>query len=280
MEWRKVKNLILVILLLVNAFLLVLLAERRNDAAQYDRDALDQALEVLASNGIRADAGGLTPADGLSPFTADRDVEREEELAAALLGEPVRGENRGGGLYLYRGAAGEVSFRPGGELTASLQDAPRWHAGDAAGHAAALLDEIGLDGELTSLSPSGTGETVQFRQLWEGAPLFSCSLAFTYREGRLESISGTVLLTGPAAGESGGTLTLPTALLRFLDYVKDSGDVCSSILSMEAGYRSSQSFSSTALTPVWLISSDTADYYLDASTGAITRAGAAVRSGG
>ena len=68
-------------------------------------------------------------------------------------------------------------------------------------------------------------------------------------------------------------LDLPTAMLRFLDGVTATGDVCSVIRSMEAGYRtSSQPLSGgVRLSAAWLVSTDTADYYLDAATGALTR---------
>ena len=45
MEWRKLKTFIILILLLVNGFLLVLVAARSQEAAQYERSALAQTVK-------------------------------------------------------------------------------------------------------------------------------------------------------------------------------------------------------------------------------------------
>ena len=47
MEWRKVKNIIILVLLLLNGFLLVLVGTRREEALRYDQRALLQAAQVL-----------------------------------------------------------------------------------------------------------------------------------------------------------------------------------------------------------------------------------------
>lgn len=272
MEWRKVKNIIILLLLLVNVFLLALVWARKSEADSYDRAAFTQAVEALRDRGIQVEQSALSGAEGLSPVDVERDVAGEEALSAALLGEAVAGDNRGGGLYLYRTGAGEVSIRPGGELSAKLNDAPRWRTDDPASHAAALMREMGVEGERTVAPLEDGGTAVTFVQTWEGTPLFSCSAVFTYRQGRLQTVRGALLISSVSAKESGTVLTLPTALMRFLDGIRERGDVCSALQSMAAGYRSGQAASGvTRLTPCWHIVTNTAEYYLDAATGALER---------
>lgn len=273
MEWRKVKNIIILLLLLVNGFLLFLVWARKSEADSYDRKALTQAVEALSGQGIQVEQSALSGAEGLSPVSVERDVPREEKLAAALLGEAAAGDNRGGGLYLYQTDAGSLSIRPGGELSAQLEDDYRWYAGDHAAHAAALLKKMGVEAEQKAILPLEDGGTgVVFVQTREGTPLFSCTVTFTYREGRLRTVEGVLLVSGNSTQESGTVLALPTALMRFLDGVRARGDVCSALRSMTAGYRSSQAASGvTRLTPCWHIATNTAEYYLDAATGALER---------
>lgn len=272
MEWPKVKNIIILVLLMVNGFLLVLVGARRGEARQYGQMGLTQAAQVLESNGIVVDLHAAAPADGLPPLSVERDPERESLMIGALLDETVAGDDRGGGLHLYRGRRGEASLRLGGELSADLTDDPRWHTADPEDHATGLLRQMGIPAVHVQTLQEGGVTQVVFRQTWQGVPLFSCQVAFAYRDGRLETVRGT-LLASPVSAEEGRTvLDLPTALLRFLDYVRGSGDVCSSIQSMEPGYRATQSISGTTqLTAVWLVTSNTASYYLDASTGALAR---------
>ena len=275
MEWSKLKNIIILLLVLVNGFLLVLVAMGREETQRYQASALAQAVEVLERGGIQVSQEGLEDAQGLSPQWMERDLEREGALARALLGETAEPENQGGGLYTYRGDRGEVNLRAGGAVSARMSG-EGWTAGDPRSHAAGLLEEMGVEAQALDSDVDGGTGTVSFRQLWQGQPLFSCQVAFTYEEGRLTGMEGVLLVADPARAvqSQGEAITLPTALLRFLDGILASGDVCSAIQSMQAGYLTSQSFSgSVTLSPAWLIRSNTADYFLDAVTGELTRAG-------
>lgn len=275
MEWHRVKNIILAILVIVNGMLLLLVWNQKNETQRYEQSALDGAVQVLAENGIELSPQAVENRRSHQPGSAERDLGAEAELAAVLLGEVVQGENRGGGLYTYSTQSGELSFRPGGVLAAELADVPAWHTEDPESHAAALMESLGIEyHRVRSSLVSGSG-TILYVQLVEGAPVFSCQVVLTYEEGRLCSISGTLLAMTEPEMENGTLLSLPTVLLRFLDDVLASGDVCSAILEVEPGYLVTQSFSNAIqLRPTWYISTNTADYYVDGITGELTRAAA------
>lgn len=272
MEWGRVKNIIILVLLMVNGFLLVLVGARRGEVLRYEQAAMNQAVQVLEENGIRMSVDGVTPAEQLAAQTVERSISAEEALACALLNETVVAQNQGGGLYFYEGKRGTVSFRAGGEMAAVLDADPRWHGNNPTAHATQLLSDMQLRAELVETDMTDGSGTVTFRQLWGDVPLFPCRVTFIYKNGELVTIGGTLLPGEGGAAESGALLDIPTALLRFLDEILASGDVCSEVVSMEPGYRMTQSFSSSLrLNPVWLISSNTAEYYMDAATGELSR---------
>ena len=273
MEWHRLKNIIILILLMVNGFLLVLAGSRWEEAAQYERTALEQTVQVLERGGIQVELDAVDPADALTPTLVERDLEREAKLAQTLLGEDVEGSNRGGGLCLYQGALGQVSLRSGGELSAELSEDDYWRTGRPEQHALAVLEKLGLEGEQVSSAVDGEETVVRLRQSWNGIPVFSCQVEFVYREGMLREIRGALLTAETGTAQAGQPLTLPTALMRFSEGVGATGDVCSAIQSMEAGYRgTAQSLTGGAwLVPVWLVTTNTAEYYLDCVTGELTR---------
>ena len=273
MEWRKLKDIIILILLLVNGFLLVLVGSRWGESQQYERSALDGVVQVLENNGVRVDRDAAAPADALVPLTIERDLDREAKLARALLGDETEADNRGGGLYLYRSGLGEVSIRPGGELSAQLTHDNWWHSEKPEALAASLLKDMGLDFQSAGTDGQGGWTFVRFRQLWDGVPLFSCEVEFAFEDGFLRTIQGTLLAVGQPGTEDGQVLDLPTALLRFLDGVTATGDVCTAVRAMVPGSRASSTPLSggVRLTAAWLVSTDTADYYLDGATGALSR---------
>jgi hypothetical protein len=269
LELPKVKNIIIFILLLVNGFLLLLVGGQQYRVKLYQRSALTQAAQVLEQNGIQVSQDALEQADTLpAALSVSRDVDSEADFAHALLGDDAVCTSQSG-VYTYTSSAGTAIFRSGGGFRADLADGPDSH-GDNASHAAQFLRELGLTCEVLS---ADSGGAVSVRQLLDGVPLYSCQLTLEYDENRLTSIQGTVMTASPTAADSDDALDLPTALIRFMAAVRDSGDVCSSVTALRPGYRSAQTFGSVVqLTPVWQVSTNVSDYYLDGATGELTRA--------
>ena len=241
MEWPKLKNIIILILLLLNGFLLVLVGMRYTESVQYERAALEQTLKVLEGQGIQADGAALAPAGELAPRSYCEGM--------------------------------TISGRAGGELSAALADGPEQRTSDPGRHAAALLRDMGIRAEQTGVTQEDGWTRVRFRQSWDGVPLFSCEAQFAYRDGRLQTVQGTLLAAQGGEKEDGGVMALPTALMRFSEEIAATGDVCSAIQSMEPGWRGTvQPLSGgVRLSPAWLVTTDTAQYYLDCATGALTR---------
>ncbi len=272
MEWHRVKNIILAILVIVNSMLLMLVWNQRAETLRYEQSALEGAVQVLAENGIELSLQTVQDRKSHQPGNAERDVEAEAQLAATLLGADAVGENRGGGLYTYSSQLGELSFRPGGVLTAELANVPIWETADPESYAETLMGSLNIECHRVRSNLSSGNGTILYVQLLNGAPVFSSQVVLTYEEGRLRSISGTLLAMTEPETESGTLLSLPTILMRFLDDVLTSGDVCSAILEVEPGYLVSQSFSNAIqLRPTWYISTNTADYYVDGITGELAR---------
>ena len=132
---------------------------------------------------------------------------------------------------------------------------------------------MGLEAEELEAAREGGRTRVRFRQIWNGTAVFSCEVEFVYEDGVLSAIHGTLIAAGPGTAEAGQPLNLPTALMRFSEEIAAAGDVCTVIHSMEPGYRgTAQSLSGGArLAPVWLVTTDTARYYLDCAAGGLTR---------
>ena len=272
MEWRKVKNIIILILLMVNGLLLVIVGSRVDQVRRYERSALEQAVRVLEQNGIRVEEQAVTAAEGMTSRTLERSAPAEQKMAAGLLGEEVTARNQGGGMYTYLGERGMVHFRTGGQIDLRPEEDARWSGTNPEALVRSLLGEMNIEGEITEAAlEEGTG-TVTVCQLWQGVPVFTCRMVFTFRENTLTALTGTVLAPGESSGEKVQLLTLPSALLAFQDAILSGGDICSAVESMSPGYRMTQSFSGTLLLePVWLISGNTADYYMDAVTGELSR---------
>lgn len=276
MEWPKIKNVIIVILLFVNGFLLLLVGGQLLREQYTQRSALQRAAQILEQNGITISEDALTQigSSASSPMTVGRDLAAEGDLAALLLGEEAGCTDQSGGLYLYSSPVGTAAFRASGECSVSFTS-PQPASGSLPDHAREYLHRLGLDGEVLSADEGESGETVVLlRQLYDDTPLYSCTVAFTYSSLGLTSIQGNLLITSePPVFSEEATLDATTALIRFLAAVLDTGDLCSSVTSIRPGYLTVSSFgSSTYFRPVWLVSTNVSLYYLDGITGELSRA--------
>lgn len=275
MEGAKIKNIVIVILLLLNVFLLFLMGGRRMEDIQSQETARLRAIQIIQDSGVTLDEAAVPREMTLASRHAVRDLEREIGLATALLGGPVTAQARGGEVYRYYNHAGFVQYHSTGEFTAEFEDgyAPA-EQGMEAEHALGILALLGFDGDVVEDTVAqGTG-TVTVRQKLEQTPVLSCQASVNYDDGWLVSITGGRRIFDQVekkvTGES--SITVATALMRVYNGLKDMGDVYNTIEAITPAYIMSVSLSGLAkLTPVWYVSTDIGAYQLNTQTGQFSR---------
>ena len=73
MEWSKIKNIVLLMLLAVNLFLLVLVADQERKSAAYQEEARTGAVEILEKTNIHMDLERLPPESDFHTMAVERD---------------------------------------------------------------------------------------------------------------------------------------------------------------------------------------------------------------
>ncbi len=268
MAWSKLKNIVLIILAVTNLFLLFFVLRRSYQEERQARQARESAISFLAGRGIRVEASQVPRAVSLAPQTVERDREREETAAAALLKGDAAAESRGGGVYRYENANGSVQFHSDGAFSAEFAPGVFPLGENRAESCLKVLALLGFQGELAG----ETEDSLTFRQLWEGRPLFTQQVTLLCGGDSLVGMTGGRRLVGAPAENAGRkTLDVPTALFNFFNGLKTLGDVCSRIDGITQGYVASALSGSMELTPVWRITTDTGAYQLDLVSGGLTR---------
>lgn len=264
METYRLKNIAILILLLLNAFLLLLLGYQYMQARQSASDTVEQLRELFSGNQLAlADSVDLLQ-PALSPIVLSRNTDTEAAMADALLGGGVESASQGGGIYSYSSAAGNLQFRSGGSFD-GLQLSLR--ITDIADFVTSFCEDFGYrDVEAQLSEGSGTVTAIQYV---DDVPILGCGLTLTFQSGDLVAVSGAHISLEDAAPGSGEQLTCASAMVRFLDYRSSAGIICSEVTSVSCIY-ALQEVSST-LVPVWQIETDTYDYLVDASSGEISR---------
>ena len=271
MEWPKLKNIILLILVITNLFLLVFVLRREMGLYHAQKEARSNAVAFLAARGVEVDEEIIPRTGHLAPQTVERDLTAEGAAAAELLGGSVSVEPRGGEVYRYYNENGAVQFHNDGSFSAEFAAGafPLGETREAVCEEA--LAALGFQGELLE----ETQETLVYRQTWNGVALFNQQVTLEYNDGCLTAMTGGRRLMGepvPVTGET--TFSEGCALIVFLNELDALGDICSRLDGITPGYVSVMSLNKVmTLTPVWRIATDTGTYQLNLVSGGLERLG-------
>lgn len=264
MRWSRIKNIIILLLVLVNGFLLAQVGLREWQSRRDELETRERMKTVLAQNGVAYLPEEIPGALELTPRRVTLEVPGEVQ-AAILMEDAVPGE-RVGARMSYEGERGWVICSTSGELEAYFQgDGP---LGSELGQ---LLESLGIEAGETGREARGELVTVTFTQAWDGVPIPSLTVkAVLGTGGRLESLILRRLAGEEEVLPAEETITAATALARLLDELsRGEGYVCSQILRMYPGYLHSGTGVVT-LTPAWFIETDTWRFVVDGHTGSVS----------
>ena len=174
--------------------------------------------------------------------------------------------SQGGGIYSYSSDKGSIQFRSGGSFDGSRLEVA---VEDIAGFSEKFCSEFGYRDMVVDVD-GGTG-SVTAVQVVAGVTVYGCTAALYFEEGVLTGVTGAHVSLENAAVESTGRIDCVTALVRFLDYRGATGIVCSQVTDIQCGYLLQATAATVRLLPVWRIETDTNPYFVDCTTGAVSR---------
>lgn len=281
MEGTKIKNIVIIILLLLNGFLLVPVGGRRAQDANSRDAALSSAVEILRDSGIVLEDAVVPREADLPALRAVRDLALEQEQAVRLLGDGVTAQARGGEVYRYESELGWLQFHSTGEFLAEFEPGA-FAVGeeDVARHAAHLLSQLAFDGRVSQKLEFGGAEhsdwSITFVQMLDGALVLDCQVTLHYLNGSLVSLGGRRVPGQPVSTGETSAVSVATALMRLYNGLNELGDVYNRIQTIEPAYRLNVSLSDPVrLIPVWYVKTDTGEYSMELQNGRVSRVGGA-----
>lgn len=272
MEWSKIKNIILVILLGVNLTLLWVVGYREYQSYQSGKQAKDSVLAILASNGIAMSEKIWPDPEMMELLQVDGAAVESPEVwrtrAASLLGSIQKESGSASGMRIaYQGSNGTAEFSSAGRFVFELDGADVQERADLEHQGLEILSGLGFDGIFAAAQEQESGALAQiYWQSWEGKPVFNCCAVLSWKRGALIRAEGQQIFGTASVTSSPECLSVPTVLVRFLSGMTKGGYLCSEITAMTAGYEATLT-PPFQMTPVWNISTDTGVYYVNAITG-------------
>ncbi len=270
MDKSKIKNFMIILLSLVNVFLLFIVISsdiEEKNAATYRTEAL---VKVLSENGIALNTDIVLPDSIPSLLSLKRDLETEKHNISALIGS-CSAEDMGGNSYYYHGEDGAAKFRGTGEFEISMNSGAIPTGKDPVTTAKAVLKKLNIEaGDIEPLvTDDGTNVTVTLCCSLDGTTIYNEKISFNFNSTYLWYISGTRPLdTKYSVQSSENYPDSVTILMQFLEFVNDTGAVCSEIKALKIEYYMSSAVSENCtLRPVWCVETNSGLYYIDAVSG-------------
>ena len=265
MDRSLLKNIIIIILVLVNLFLAASLLMRQNSAVHFRRQTEAQLTELFAADGMTLEKNAFSRKTPPASFVLSRNLQRERDAAAFFLGSSLIQEDQGGGTYTYTGNSGVARFRTGG----SFEIAGTLSSNDPETFFRSFCKTFDFEPLLLNFQENGTGSATAV-PVCNDLPVFNCPVTFTVSDGNLMTVSGTLLpLEGSSVTSEAEPLSSAAALTIFQNVRREIGAVVSAVTESALCYEL-QSSSSMTLVPSWCITTDTKNYYVNCITGAVT----------
>ena len=260
----RVKTIIIILLIIIDLFIAALLLLNTANEASTRAKTVAELSELLSGMGIELKEGAVGGrVYGFYTAEAARKTENEKSAAEILIGNTAELSSSGG---TNRFSAGdyEVSFGSDGAVSAlvSAQD-----AGDMASLASRMLS-VSVPGRGGwSDKEISKGTVWLFNQLYNGLPVYNCSLLFE-KKGESLAVSGNWVF-GAIVGEGRSQARdIPAVILDFALENENRGLGVTLISSASAGYRASvYAGGNLILTPVCKLETDKGIFYMNAQTG-------------
>jgi len=266
MDRYRLKNCIILILVLMNLFLLGSLVSWEGSRHSSQRTAAEQLSSLFAADGIALDPGIISTEIPPSGQTLSRDAAWERQAAAALLGNDLAHSDQGGGIFTYSSARGAAMFRSNGSF-----DAAGTLASDGIDFCVSFCRDFGYEEPEFHLSESNSGSATVSR-LYDELSVFNGTITFSITNGILTGVSGALLpelFAETVADEQ--PLSAAAALTLFQKLRRETQAVVSAVSDMYLCYElQSSAAAPMALVPAWCIVTDTANYYVNCATGVIS----------
>jgi len=270
MDKFKMKNFILIVLVLVNFFLLTIVVSNETETRRLRIQREESLRGIFLHNDISIDEDISLNISPLPELNLVRNLSAEEEAVSSLIGK-CGAEDLGGSIIYYEGTKGTARFRGTAEFELMFEPDAIYEGSNPSVTAADAVKRLGFKSisDRTVVTEDGEDCTVSLALSYKGMPVFNGRVSCYFTNGSLNLVEGRAYFS--QLKSKGSTDDLPdacTILMRFLEYIKAQNLPCGSIDGLEAGYfTESAVVGECVMRPVWRVSTDFGEYFMDGFSG-------------
>jgi len=270
MDRFKMKNFILIVLVLVNFFLLTIVVSNGTETRRLRIQREESLRSIFLHNGISIDKNIDLNISPLPELNLVRSLSAEEEAVSSLIGKCVA-QDLGGSIIYYEGPKGSARFRGTAEFELMFEPDAIYEGSSPAVTAADAVKRLGFKSipDRTEVAENEVDCMVSLALSYKGRPVFNGRIYCYFLTDSLITVDGRAYFSQvKSKGSTDGYPDACTILMRFLEYLRAQELACGSIDGLEAGYfAESAVVGECVMRPVWRVSTDIGDYFMDGSSG-------------
>lgn len=271
MEWPRVKNILIVLLAIVNVFLFSVYIMSTIDDARAVEETIQNTVKVLSERGFKIEDTQI-PRKGsvLYPIASERCLDNEEKISQRFIGKGVK-EEVSGGTIVYKSETGEARFKPDGsfEITVKnmkVQDDEKAFARDVAKLLGITLsDDIQVESNDKIVHINST-------QTYLGIPVYNCRINIDVMSDASAKIYGRIMGEKRDVLRGNPPQDITGLLINLIEILENNGVNEGKIENISGGFHINSGSSNTNneilyAVPVWKITIDGSSTYINAMNG-------------
>lgn len=272
MDKGKLKNIIIIVLLLVNILFGAICIVNSVEKKLYQKEVEENMVEALASSGIKLADKSVLRMESIPVYSCVRELSNEKAGISSVIGQ-TNVESLGGNVMMYKGKDGQACFRGTGDFEVLMENnSIKLNNDKPVSQTASIMKKLGtsINVDTAVVDKDGSSGACEVNALctYDGKDIVNCRVDFTFSGQSLLLITGTRPLTVVSEKTDIQILDTSTVIMRFLEIMKNSGYVCKEINDIDYCYKLDvTSGDEGTLVPLWHFTTDIGDFYINGTTG-------------
>ncbi len=271
MEWPRVKNILIVLLAIVNVFLFAVYITSTIKDARNVEETIQNTVEVLNKRGFMIETNQI-PRKGsvLYPISAERNRDNEEKIAKQFIGKCEYSEISGV-TAVYKSEMGEARFKSDGSFEIMVKSIPQQADAKELAHLIAKRMNITISDEIQTSDEYGNIHIVAM-QTYLGIPVYNCKINIVVMSDNSAKIHGRRLGSKSDVLRGNPPQDITGVLVNLIEILNNNGIYSGKINAISGGFNISSGAGNAHneilyAVPIWKITVDGRDTYINAMNG-------------
>ena len=272
MDNAKVKNIVIILLVIADLFLLILVGGESYKRFEEQKSRVELLKDIYEDSEIEISKSINLEINPPVIYETKRNLAVEKMNISKILGK-TRFEDEGAGKFYYSGSNGAADCSGSGEFNIILDGGNSSPISDYISAAKKVLNKLDIEASEFGINDKeeSVPRQVTLYAAYENIHIMNLPINVYFTGGNVTTILGSrpLEISGVLSSDK-EEMDCISALMSFLQYVRQTGHVCSKVEDIiHSYYNEITGLGTGILKPGWIITTDSGVFYVDSMTGKV-----------